>query len=197
MAGCSARITHSEKTIKSMAQAQYDAFRPASYYVMLVVSLGFLAAGVFAPSLSQGIKILFLVIGSFTIVSLNAPARQLAEQVIKSLNGRYPKFEYRFGEASVQLTGSEPSAELRYGDVIRLHEDAQYLYLFIENKSAYMLDKKTVKPDMDTLKSFISGKTGLQWTRRRSMLNTSLKSLRYDSENTRRSEEGPRLKDRH
>lgn len=193
MAVYTARINHSEDTVKTMARAQYESFRPRSYYVMLCLSLALLAAALFIAGMGQGLKILCLAAGSFTLVSLDAPARQLGAQVVKSLKGKFPRMEYGFGEASVQLTGDTNVQSLGYNEIIRLYEDRDYFYLFIENRSAYMLDRSTVKPEQEGFKAFLQEKTGLNWTSRKSILNTSLKTLSRGGGDPGSRYRGPRL----
>lgn len=192
-----AEIRHSENTIKAMAAAQYEVFRPSSYYIMLVAGMLLLVAGLTVPFRSQSARILLLMIGSFVLVGLDAPARQLAAQVIKSLNGRYPNMNYVFGNDRVQLTGSDAGSSLGYGEIIRLHEDSRYLYIFIENRSAYMLERSSISPDYEGLKSFLTEKTGLTWSAKRSVLNTSLTSIINSRKNTAGQPRGNRLDDRH
>lgn len=185
MAKYTAEIKHSEATIRAMAKAQFDAFRPVSYTVMLLVSLLLLGAALFWQGASQPLKIIMIMIGSFTIVGLNTPSKQLADQVIKSLNGKFPRIGYAFGEDSVQLTGAVTGNTLLYSDILRLVESKEYLYIFIQNKSAYMIDRGSIRPDAEALMAFVAEKTGLPWTRNTSILNISLKTIRQQWEDNR------------
>ena len=126
-----------------------------------------------------------ILIGSFTIVGLNTPPKQLADQVIKSLHGKFPRIGYSFGEDSVQLTGTDTGNTLLYSDILRLVESKEYLYIFIQNQSAYMIDRASIRPDAEALMAFVAGKTGLPWTKNTSILNTSLKTIRQQWENNR------------
>ena len=181
-----AKIEHSEATVRTMARAQYDAFRPRSFYFFLLLSLGFLAVALFVPGLSQSLKLLCIVIGCFLIVGLNSPPRQLADQIIRSLNGRFPIIGYRFEEESIELSGTDTMDSLPYDEIIRLVEQPDYLYLFIHNRSAFMIDRSSIQPDEAGLMELLRTKTGLAWTRNTSVLNTSLKSLREQRQNTKR-----------
>ena len=185
MSDYTAEIRHSEDTIRAMAAAQYDAFRGAGYYLVFVISLACLGAAVFWQGLGQGVKILLLVVGSFAIVGLNTPPKQLADQVIRSLNGKFPKISYRFTEAEILLKGTDTSEPQAYDRIIRLTETPDYLYLFIENRSAYMIDRKTVKPDCEGLMALLSRRTGLEWTKNATLLNTSLRLIRSQRKNTK------------
>ena len=42
-----AKIRHSENTIKAMAKTQYECFRSKSYYVMMVVAVALLGLALF------------------------------------------------------------------------------------------------------------------------------------------------------
>jgi len=182
MKTCTAHIKHSEETIKAMARAQYESFRPKSYYIMMVSALLLLALALFIPSIGQGFKTLMIMLGCFGIVGLGSPPRQLAKQVIHNLKGRFPNMGYTFTEKSVQLTGADVSV-LEYKEIIHLSEDNRYLYIFIKNRSAFMLERSSAKPDVQELKQLVAEKTGLVWTRPGAM--AKLSSLRYERVKTR------------
>ena len=181
-----ARINHSEETIKAMARTQFECFKGKSYYITFVVCLGLLAAAIFWKGIPQGVQILFLAVGCFTLIGLNSPPKKLAEQVIKNLKGKFPKMGYVFSADSVQLTGADEDAELKYKDILLLVEDRNYLYIFIQNRSAYMIDTSSVKPDAAGFKAFLEKKTGLHWTRTGSNpLHKAIKNLRVERTVTR------------
>jgi len=180
-----ARIEHSEATVKAMAKAQYESFRPKSYYYLFAASLIMLAAAIFWKTMPNGLQILFIAAGCFILVGLGSPPKRLAEQVIKNLRGNFPKMGYVFTDASVQLTGADAATELKYKEILLLVEDPRYFYIFIQNRSAYMLDRSSVKPDAEAFKAFLSKKTGLDWSRNSNPLNKSLKNLRFERVKTR------------
>ena len=64
--------------------------------------------------------------------------------------------------------------------------NSDYLYLFLHNRSAFMIDRSPIQPDEAGLMELLRTKTGLAWTRNTSVLNTSLKSLREQRQNTKR-----------
>lgn len=173
-----ASIKHSEETVRIMARAQYETFRPMAYYWLLLISLILLAVALFVPGLGQSVKILCILLGSFTLVGLNSPARQLADQVIRSLNGKFPTITYYFEDELIRLKGTDNADSLPYSDIYLLLEQKDYLYLFLKDHSSYMLDRSSITPNEAGLMALISEKTGLPWTKNRSILNTSIKSLK-------------------
>ncbi len=173
-----ATIKHSEDTVRTMARAQYETFRPMAYYWLLLISLILLAVAVFVPGLGQSVKILCILLGSFTLVGLNAPARQLADQVIRSLNGRFPVISYTFEDDSIHLEGTDNADKLPYSEIYLLLEQKDYLFLFLKDRSCYMLDRSSMTPDDTGLMALIEEKTGLVWTKNRSILHTSIKTLK-------------------
>ena len=177
-----AKIKHSEDTIKAMAKAQYDCFRSKSYYFAFAFSIVLLALSVFVTAIPQSVKTIMIAIGCFTVVGLGSPPRQLAKQVIRNLNGKFPVMEYRFGEKSVQLTGADTGV-LEYKEILQLAQDNKYLYIFIQNRSAYMLERSSAKPDEEGLKKLVEEKTGLSWTHPGTI--KKLSSLRYNKVKTR------------
>ena len=173
-----ASIKHSEETVRIMARAQYETFRPMTYYWLLLISLILLAVALFVPGLGQSVKILCILLGSFTLVGLNSPARQLADQVIRSLNGKFPTISYLFEDELIRLKGTDNADSLPYSDIYLLLEQKDYLYLFLKDHSSYMLDRSSITPNEAGLMALISEKTGLPWTKNRSILNTSIKTLK-------------------
>lgn len=173
-----ASIKHSEDTVRTMARAQYETFRPMAYYWLLLVSLILLAVAVFVPGLGQSVKILCILLGSFTLVGLNSPARQLADQVIRSLNGKFPVISYTFEDDAIHLEGTDSADTLPYSDIYLLLEQKDYLYLFLKDRSCYMLDRSSMIPDDAGLMTLVEEKTGLPWTKNRSILQTSIKTLK-------------------
>ena len=166
-----------------MAKAQYDTFRPKAFYWFLVISLLLLCAALFVPGMSQGLKILCIMLGCFTLVGLNSPARQIADQVITSLNGHFPCISYCFEDDMISLKGADLADSLPYQDIFLLLEQKDYLYLFLKDHSAYVLDRKSIVPDEKGLMDLLSQKTGLPWRKNTSVLNTSLKTLREHAQN--------------
>ena len=104
-----AKIKHSEDTIKAMAKAQYECFRSKSYYVLLIFAIVLLALTVFVSVIPQGVKTLMIAVGCFTVVGLASPPKQLAKQVINNLKGNFPSMEYRFGESPFSSRAQTPS----------------------------------------------------------------------------------------
>jgi hypothetical protein len=177
-----AKIRHSENTIKAMAKTQYECFRSKSYYVMMVAAVALLGLALFVDELSQSIKTLMIMLGCFSIVGLGSPPRQLARQVISNLKGKFPAMEYTFGAKSVQLTGADTNV-LEYKEILLLTFDSKYLYIFIQNRSAYMIERSSIKPDEKGLMQHLTEKTGLSWSRPGSM--AKLSSLRFERVKTR------------
>ena len=90
--------------------------------------------------------------------------------------------EYTFGSKSVQLTGADTNV-LEYKEILLLTFDSKYLYIFIQNRSAYMIERSSIKPDEKGLMQFLTEKTGLSWSRPGSM--AKLSSLRFERVKTR------------
>lgn len=160
----SAKIKHDEKTITEMAKIQNACYRPNTAFYLAAVSVALLAGAVLIPDVSKLVRILLAIMGCFTLVGLGTAPRQLAKQVIASFDGKFPEIYYFFYEDSIKLTGADVK-EQSYEAIVRLVETQNYLVLFLENHSAFMLDKKSARPELESLKSFISLKTGCRWGR--------------------------------
>ena len=128
------------------------------------------------------------MIGCFMLTGSNAVAKSRADAVIKQLGGQLPVFNYSFGPTKFSFNpDTEP---VSYTSFSRLAEDRDYLYMFLQNRAAFMVQKNTVSGgSVNDLKELIARKTNLTWKQPVTFLNFSLKSL----SNRDDSFQGPRL----
>lgn len=187
MTAYSAKINHSEDTIRRMAKVQCRTFGVGAMTASFLIALFLIGIGLFGKPLPDAAQVICIAFGCFALVSMDQPAKVLAQQVIVSLNGNFPKVSYQFHEKDISLTGTDTAARVSYGEIIRLVEDKEYLYLFVTDKSAYMIDRAEVIPgDSLELKGFLAAKVGLDWTRNRLPINISVHYLYHNYKNTRK-----------
>ena len=158
-----AKIKYDKQTIFRLAKTISKTYRLplriivyACGFVMILCAL-FLSMG-YTNSLT------LLVVGCLLITSIDAPAKRRAQVSFNSVGNREIVGKYSFLGSSFTITADDQVTELEYSKVVRLVEDDEYLYIFTDKKSAFMLEKASVKPHTSKdLMRFLATKTGLKW----------------------------------
>lgn len=169
-------IKHTEETIFQLFRTQYRSFCQKQMLVRFLLGLGlvFLAAFVNLPNL---IRVIVLIMGAWLMVSLDFPSQMNADKSLEVRHGILPKMEYAFGNSGVEVSG-EGTMMLKYKQLIRLVEDANYLYLFSSPEAVCMIARSSIKPDDKKLMDFLSEKTGLEWKTEKSFFFLNLYDIR-------------------
>ena len=197
----SAEITFSEETVKRLCLTQYNTFQWKKKFSRFIVAVLFIIAGIILSG-NRAISLCMIAVGCFLITSSTLAPNQLARQVLKDFNGKFPIVHYYFGPEGICLNkeGRDP---FEYSEIIRLIEDKEFLYLYVGEMSAHMIDSSTIKgkDEKDGLKKYISAKTGLEWNPPLTVLNISLSNILkyrdYDKKHSREPFTGERLPDYH
>ena len=77
------------------------------------------------------------------------------------------------------FTDGEDRPVIPYDRLFRLVEDEQYLYLFTGKATGYMLERGSVRGEQASggLMQFLSGRSGLSWTKPFSLLTFRLRDV--------------------
>lgn len=176
-----AEIQYDEQAVRTLANMQYRVFGGKIRIAVITVCCVFLAIGVLG-NLSTTWRIFFLMLGCIPIPSINLPAKIVAERVIKQFNGHLPTMSYDFGEAAFHVETEQGSQDVRYSDVFRLIDDDHYLFIMMQNKSAYLLNRNGNFAD---IKKRLARCTGFGWVSPRKFTQVSLRTLVRDYRATR------------
>ena len=178
MAGCqfTAKIEHTEKTIESLYRAQYHAYEKPQMLVWMAVGFVLIFVAAFS-SFPTWAKAILLLIGAWTVVSLDFPALVRADRAFEARHGSLPKMEYEFHKDQMKISG-EGSMSIPYKKIEKLTEDKYFLYIIISKDSICMIDKSTVRPQSDKeLKEYLASKTHLDWLNEKSFLMMNLADI--------------------
>ena len=176
MTNITAKMAHSKESVELMCITQYNTFEFGKKIALLVISAALIVFGVVAQ-VSTSISLVCIMIGCFMLTGRNTVAKSRADAVIKQLGGQLPVFN----------PDTEP---VSYTSFSRLAEDSDYLYMFLQNHAAFMVQKNTVSGgSVNDLKELIARKTNLTWKQPVTFLNFSLKNLSKRDD----SFQGPRL----
>lgn len=187
MTNITAKMAHSKESVELMCITQYNTFEFGKKIALLVISAALIVFGV-VSRVSTSISLVCIMIGCFMLTGRNTVAKSRADAVIKQLGGQLPVFNYSFGPTKFSFNpDTEP---VSYTSFSRLAEDSNYLYMFLQNHAAFMVQKNTVSGgSVNDLKELIARKTNLTWKQPVTFLNFSLKNLSNRDE----SFQGPRL----
>ena len=171
-----AQIQHSEETFRKLAQTQYDAYCIPTKLMMLALSLACLYCGM--AEIAGGFSLILLFIGCWMMISMRLPAKRNAEKMIELAHGNFPHTEYQFLAGRIRITGGGEVVELGYAEIYELWEDREYVYLFLDKSSGYMVPKASIKPnDVADFCSFLEARAGKKLHAVKGLLSLNLRSL--------------------
>lgn len=191
-----AKMKHSADTIERLVVMQYNTFQTRNKFLRVFLAMAMLVYGVYMSGRQMITPYLCLFLGCILLAGLNVRPKSNAKKLIAQMGGRFPSSDYSFSDNS--FTDGAGASPVPYSSLIKLIDDRAYLYLYISQQSAYMIDRSTFKgPEgLDGFKDFLAKKTGLKWSRGTSFWTFSIKDLRSSGGN-HSGDDGPRLSDRH
>lgn len=168
-----ATMTHSKESYLALTKMQYQQY--GSKFRMLLFEFGAMfvvGAVLFDTSL---FTMILLMLGCWLIVSGNYLPVVRAERLVRHAGGKYPRTEYCFREEFLEYRNDIESGTLPYSGIIRITQDENYCYLFIENKAAHVIPKAELRPnDFARFEAFLFEKTGQVWYVKRSAMMKAL-----------------------
>lgn len=168
-----ATMAHSKESYLALTKMQYQQY--GSKFRTLLFEFGAMfvvAAVLFETSL---FTMILLMLGCWLIVSGNYLPIIRAERLVRHAGGKYPKTEYCFREEFLEYSNDIESGTLPYSGIIRITQDENYCYLFIENKAAHVIPKAELRPsDFARFEAFLFEKTGQVWYVKRSAMMQAL-----------------------
>lgn len=184
-----ASVFYDEESVKQLDATLQKTFHFGRQFILLILCFVLLGVGI-----RLGIQTTF---GLIAILSgcLIAPYAAgyvfpgaAARSSLEAVKGKKFLMDYSFRSSDFVCIFGRNETVYQYRDIIRLVDHNEYLYLCISQKQACMLKKSTVVPeDLEAFKGFIAKKAGLEWTRQPSLLNLSLRTIRFNRRNTRQS----------
>lgn len=170
-----AEIRHTDQTIYRLFRTQYRNFCQKKMLLRFLLGLGLVFLAAFS-GLPDVLRIVLLVAGAWLMVSLDFPGQINADKSLEARRGILPVMTYVFYPGEMEISG-EGKASMSYKKLIRLVQDADYLYLFSSPDAVCMIDRAAVKPDAEKLMTFLAEKTGLEWKTSKSFFFLNLYDL--------------------
>ena len=182
-----AAMKHDQSTIYRLVETQYNTFQYGKKLIRIVLALVLILIGLYVNR-SYITPWICLLVGCILISGLNVRTRATARKICEQMQGQYPSSAYEFREEG--FADSKEGESIPYSKLVRLVEDKAYLYLYISQQSAYMVDKATVSGDgVQGLQAMLSEKTGLKWTKPNTLLTFRFRGLLHRKQKTNDADE--------
>jgi len=187
------KIEHTEKTIMSLYRTQYHVYSKPQ--MLLWMGFGFVLIFIAAfATLPAWAKTVLLLIGALVVTSMDFPSQVRADRAVDARHGNLPKMEYEFHKDAVRISG-EGSMSIPYKKIVRLVDDKNYLYFFMDKDSVCMIDRATIMPkSVEEFKEFMSQKTGMHWQSDKSFLTMNLADVLLIFNNKKEANESEKKK---
>ena len=158
-----ATMHHDAKSVKRMAHLQFNNFIYKRRRITLLVGLTFLCAGGFVVRVREGWGVFLILLGIFTLYLVDLVPRKVTKQAMKNFAGNYPVIHAFVTETGISTQLAPDEVEL--AKLVKLMEDKKYVYIYVSEITAFMLEKSTVDGDggLDGFKKYISDASGLKW----------------------------------
>lgn len=168
-----AKMQHTKETIQRLARIQHRTYCQGQRLMTLIFSIVMLFLSV-SGNFSQTTSLVLVFIGCWAFTGMNVPADRNAKKIIDMAKGDFPASRYIF-EDVIRIIGDGQETKLAYSDIYSLICDGPYLYLFLNQSSAYMIDLKEMdEASQNRLKTLLCEKTGLQIERPGSLMTLNL-----------------------
>ena len=183
-----AKMKHDANTIRKLIQTGYDTFQFKRKLLNTVIAFGLILFGLYADQ-TMFMPWIALFAGCVMLANINIIPKGQARDVLKQMGGKFPKSDYSFYEKEFKFY--DKGEPIPYKRLIRLIEDRQYMYLYVEEQSGYMVDKGTVTGGtVSDFKTYLEIETGLKFSRPASLFSFRITDLFPKKDNYK----GPRLK---
>lgn len=172
-----ARMTYSPETVRRLTNLQYNNFHLGEKALQVLSGIILLFLGIFLKD--NRIGIVSIACGCFILVSSNLKPKMMADALCRQYEDSFPSLQYYISDTG--FSTQQVREETPYAAFIRLIDDGSFLYLFISQTTAFMLEKETVagRGDAEQLKDYIHEKTSLNWSRPVKLLGFRLKDFHY------------------
>lgn len=172
-----ASIQNTEDSIRRLMKQHYLAFNKKVLALQIVLCVGGLTIGMMS-TYHIVVRMAFLFLGCWVLPFVAHPGREAARQLIKQLDGKFPAMSYTFYETRMLSAYEGKETVTLYSDVLLLNEDPLYFFLFLKDKSCFVVDKSTIRPKEEkAFREALSSACGLEWKKARGLFSMTLPDL--------------------
>lgn len=158
-----ASVTYDLDTVSHLSEAISRSYRLLPRAAVFLLGFLLLVSGLFF-SLEPTPSLLCIALGCLVITSIRVPAKRRAAQDYNAIGGKPTTVSYEFADCGITFQVNGQKKNLAYERLIRLSYDREFLYLFENKRSAYMIKATSITPcDVAGFRAAISRKTNLKW----------------------------------
>ena len=172
-----ASITHTEKTVRELYKVQYFCFDKIRIAARFAAGFLLILAAVIL-GLHVAVKGILLLTGAWLVSTPDFPSQVKADKNLDARKAKkvpLPTLNYEFYNNFFRMSG-EGTCDIDYGKIKILIKDKNYLYLFMAENSACMIDKATLA-DSDGFMNFMEEKTKIKWHVQKSFFSMNFHDL--------------------
>ncbi len=162
---------HDRKTLVALSHMQYDLFCTRNRAARAFLSLALIVTAVLYGGGSWW-SLLLIAYGCYLTTSTYAASNRTAHRIADRLEAAgmpLPASRYVFEKSGMRifsLPDGEELTPLSYGEIVRLGEDTDALYIFRSEYGGYRVPKSALGGQEDAFRSFLQEKTGKTFIRR-------------------------------
>ena len=182
-----ASIIYDEESVQLLDATLQRTFFYWRRYVLFAVCVVFLFMGL-RFTIRTGIGLVCILIGCLLapFAANYVIPGSAARMSLEAIKGKQLLMEYEFGDESFTCRIGKKETVYGYRRIVRLIDHGGHLYLCTDLNQACMVDKRSIEPHReDRFMEFISKRAGLRWTKQPTVLGLSLKTIRFNRENTK------------
>ncbi len=167
MASYVAKIEHTPETIKKMFWVERSTYHLFNIILQQIIG-ALLLMSAFLGNLHIGVQGLFLLFGSWLIVSKDFWVNLKVQEVLEVRQNNLPIMHYKFDRKGILISG-EGETKLSYSKIERLVYEENYLFLFFGKNEVCMIDRASVSSSEEEFIEFMEQQTKCEWKRVKSV----------------------------
>lgn len=175
-------MQHDDNSIRKLAKVQDKVFYMYRTVIEYILCIIFLLLGVGAIyDIGTPYRYLLLAAGAMFIANIGFLPKYKADKVIRAIqhHGCYPKTGMQFFKSYIAITeygNNTHSLQRNYNCIEKMVEDADYFYLFLNNRTAYMIPKNQIRR-VDEFKQFLEERTNINFRKTYGIFSFRLSDL--------------------
>ena len=173
----STQLQTSQETISALSRAIYNRYGTSTKWALLLSSF-FLATVGLMLGLQKRLGLILVAIACLLLSQFHYPAVYRARRVSEMFGSQLPQIRYDFYPDRFTMSIGEKTQSYSYDILIDLYQEKDYLYLFPDRKSAFMVCASNLRPAApERFRADLSAWSGLSWTKAKPFLLQSFPVL--------------------
>ncbi len=164
----------SAETVHALSRAVYNLYGTAVKRRIAIAALLLATVGL-SLGLHSRLGLVLTALACLLLSQYRYPAVYRARRVIEAFGGNLPRIRYDFHADRFTMTIGGESRDYHYDILKALYREKNYLYLFTDENTAFMLDPAALDPaEPERFREDLSAWTGLGWSTPKPFLLQSL-----------------------